>query len=71
MAAYLIAHVEVRDPDYISEYRFKTGPLIQKHGGRCRIACIAKCLCDGEGASVILSHPLPYCWDNREDSLLT
>ncbi len=34
MAAYLIAHVEVRDPDYISEYRFKTGPLIQKHGGR-------------------------------------
>lgn len=34
MPAYLIARVDVRDPSYIDEYRSKTGPLIEKHGGR-------------------------------------
>ena len=34
MSAYLIARVDLRDPSYIDEYRSKTGPLIEKHGGR-------------------------------------
>lgn len=34
MPAYMIARVDLRDPSYIEEYRSKTGPLIEKHGGR-------------------------------------
>ena len=34
MPAYLIADVEVRDPDVYAEYRRQVLPLIEKHGGR-------------------------------------
>jgi uncharacterized protein (DUF1330 family) len=34
MSAYLIADVEVRDPDVYAEYRRQVLPLIQRHGGR-------------------------------------
>jgi uncharacterized protein (DUF1330 family) len=34
MAAYLIADVEVFDPETYAEYRRQVLPLVQKHGGR-------------------------------------
>lgn len=34
MPAYLIADVEVQDPDVYAEYRRQVLPLVQKHGGR-------------------------------------
>jgi len=34
MSAYLIADVEIHDPDVYAEYRRQVLPLIQKHGGR-------------------------------------
>lgn len=34
MPAYLIADVEVKDPDVYAEYRRQVLPLVQKHGGR-------------------------------------
>jgi uncharacterized protein (DUF1330 family) len=34
MPAYLIADVEVHDPDVYSEYRHQVLPLVQKHGGK-------------------------------------
>ncbi|MEX0958640.1 MAG: DUF1330 domain-containing protein [Burkholderiales bacterium] len=34
MSAYLIAEVEVRDPQGYDEYRKLVGPTLQKHGGK-------------------------------------
>jgi len=34
MPAYLIADVEVHDPDVYAEYRRRVLPLVQSHGGR-------------------------------------
>jgi uncharacterized protein (DUF1330 family) len=34
MPAYLIADVEVHDPDVYAEYRRQVLPLVHKHGGR-------------------------------------
>jgi len=34
MPAYLIADVEIRDPDVYAEYRRQVLPLVQQHGGR-------------------------------------
>lgn len=34
MPAYLIADVEVQDPDVYAEYRRQVLPLVQRHGGR-------------------------------------
>ena len=34
MPAYLIADVEVHDPDVYAEYRRQVVPLVQKHGGK-------------------------------------
>ena len=34
MPAYLIADVEVKDPDVYAEYRRQVLPLVQRHGGR-------------------------------------
>ena len=34
MSAYLIADVDVHDPDVYAEYRRRVVPLVQKHGGR-------------------------------------
>ena len=34
MSAYLIADVEIHNPDVYAEYRRQVLPLVQKHGGR-------------------------------------
>ena len=34
MAAYIIADIEVLNPDLFQEYRIKVVALIEKHGGR-------------------------------------
>jgi uncharacterized protein (DUF1330 family) len=34
MSAYLIANVDVRDPDAYQDYRSRTGAIVEKHGGR-------------------------------------
>ena len=34
MSAYLIANVDVRDPDAYQAYRSRTGAIVERHGGR-------------------------------------
>lgn len=34
MAAYLIANLDVKDPQAFAEYRSKVTPLIERYGGR-------------------------------------
>lgn len=37
MPAYLVAHLDVHDPDTFARYREKVTPLIDRFGGRYRI----------------------------------
>ena len=34
MSAYLIANVDVHDPDAYQHYRSRTGTIVERHGGR-------------------------------------
>ena len=34
MSAYLIANVDVHDPDAYQDYRSRTGAIVERHGGR-------------------------------------
>jgi uncharacterized protein (DUF1330 family) len=34
MSAYLIANVDVRDPNAYQAYRSRTGAIVERHGGR-------------------------------------
>ena len=34
MSAYLIANVDVHDPDAYQAYRSRTGAIVERHGGR-------------------------------------
>ena len=34
MTAYLIANVDVHDPDAYQDYRSRTGAIVERHGGR-------------------------------------
>jgi uncharacterized protein (DUF1330 family) len=34
MSAYLIANVDVHDPDAYEAYRSQTGAIVERHGGR-------------------------------------
>jgi uncharacterized protein (DUF1330 family) len=34
MAAYIVAHVQVKNTNWQAEYGPKTGALVQKHGGK-------------------------------------
>jgi len=34
MTAYLIANVDVHDPDAYEAYRSRTGAIVERHGGR-------------------------------------
>lgn len=37
MPAYLVAHLEVHDPDSFARYRERVSPLVDRFGGRYRI----------------------------------
>ncbi len=60
MPAYLIADVEVRDPDVYAEYRRQVLPLVQKHGGRFIVRGGAHRVLEGDWAPrrlVVIEFP--------------
>jgi uncharacterized protein (DUF1330 family) len=50
MAAYLIAHVDITDPQLYEEYRLKVPAVIAAYGGRYLIRGAPQARLEGDGA---------------------
>ncbi len=61
MAAYVIGHLEMRDPSWLAEYGPKTAALVEKHGGKFLIRGGAMEMLEGKGKlpSVIVVLEFP------------